>query len=91
MTAEALAQVIDRSIVPELHAALARLKALDGVPPEHQALVAGAQEYLRLRDESWRFRAEGLRKTNMLKLRQAENAERISLEALHRIQAAEQQ
>ena len=91
MSAEALAQVIDRSIMPELQAARARLKALEGVPPEHQALVAGAEEYLRLRDESWRFRAEGLRRTNMLRLRQAENAERISLEALHRIRSAEQQ
>ena len=62
MTAEALAQLIDRTIVPQLEAADARLKSLHGVPPEHKPLVADAEEYLRLRSESWRLRAEGLRK-----------------------------
>jgi len=87
--AEALILLIDRKIVPELHAARARLEAIDGVPREHKPLVAGAEEYLRLRDESWRLRAEGLRRTNMLKLQQAENAERASLEALQRIAPAD--
>ena len=82
MTAEAVAQLIDRTIVPELQAAHARLKAIEGVPSEHQPLVAGAEEYFRLRDQSWRLRAQGLRRTNMLKLREAEAAERASLEAL---------
>jgi len=58
---DALVQTIDRTIVPELQAADARLKTYDHVPPEHQPLVTGAQEYLRLREESWRLRAEGLR------------------------------
>ena len=89
MTAEALAQLIERTIVPELKAAGIRLEGLDGVPPEHQRLVAGAEDYVRVREESWRLRAEGLRKTNMLELRQAENQERASLEALHKIKPAD--
>jgi membrane associated rhomboid family serine protease len=90
--AEALAQVIDRTIMPELHAAQGRLKAFDpdAVPSQHQPLVAGADEYLRLRDESWRLRAEALRKANMVTLRKADLAEWASLEALEKIKPADQ-
>ena len=92
VSAEALAQMIDRKILPELRAARIRLKAIDGVPREHQPLVAGVEEYLRLRDESWRLRAEGLRRKSGsgLKFRQAEVEERASLEALHRVVPAVQ-
>jgi membrane associated rhomboid family serine protease len=64
ITAEALAQLADRTIVPELQAADARLTALVNVPPEQQPLVRDAREYLRLRWTSWRARAEAIRKTN---------------------------
>jgi len=64
VTAEALARLADRSIVPELQAADARLKALKNVPQEQQALVADARDYLRLRSASWRARADAIRKTN---------------------------
>jgi rhomboid protease GluP len=63
ITAEALARVIDRTISPELEDADARLKALTAVPREDQPLVANAEEYVRLRLESWRLRSEWLRKT----------------------------
>ena len=66
---EVLTQLINKTIVPELEAARTRLKTLERVPPEHEPLVAGAEEYLRLRDESWRLRAEGLDKANMRTLR----------------------
>ena len=89
-SAEVLAQLIDRTIIPELQAAHVRVEALDRVPSEHQPLVAGAEEYFRLRYESWRLRAEELRKTDMLKLRGAEGTElaadepwRLRAEALH--------
>jgi len=91
ITAEALAQLIDRMIIPELQAADARLKTLDKVPQEQQRLVAGAEEYLRLRSDSWRFRAEGLRKAGILKPREDGRTERESdaswrrrVEAQHR-------
>jgi membrane associated rhomboid family serine protease len=90
LSAPALAQVIDKSIVPELQAARARLKAINGVPQEHQPLVASAEEYFRLRDESWRIRAEGLHKRNLPTLQRAERPERAALEALERIRPVEQ-
>jgi hypothetical protein len=85
ITAEALAQVIDRTIMPELRAAHARLQHLQRVPSEHQPLVASADAYFRLRGESWRLRAEGLRKVSMRTLGQADRAELASLEALEQI------
>jgi hypothetical protein len=85
LSAEALAQQIDKTIMPELRAVRARLTALTGVPEEHQPLVASAEEYLRLRDESWRLRSEGLHKSNMPVLRKAELPERAALIALQRI------
>jgi membrane associated rhomboid family serine protease len=65
MTAEALAQLAERTIVPELQASDDRLKALTNVPPEHQRLVADAREYLRLRCASWQARAKAVRRTHM--------------------------
>jgi membrane associated rhomboid family serine protease len=85
MSAEALAKVIDQKITPELTDARARLKNLGRVPPEHKPLVDSAEEYLRLRDASWRQRAAALHKSNMGGLRQADKIERASLEAFQRI------
>jgi rhomboid protease GluP len=86
ITAEELVSVIDRTIMPELQAAQVRLKALQGVPQEQHALVARADEYLRLRDASWRLRAQALHKSNMRGLREADQTERQSLEAFDKIQ-----
>jgi len=63
MTADTLADLIDRTIVPKLQAATARLDTLRGVPPEDMPLMADAREFLRLRSDSWRLRAQGLRLT----------------------------
>ena len=91
MSASQLARMIERSIMPEIKAARTRLLSLDGVPAEQQALVASAEEYLRLRDESWRLRFEALSSSSMGQLRSAEYKERASLEALDRIRPAVQQ
>jgi membrane associated rhomboid family serine protease len=85
LSAEALAKIIDQKITPELVDAQARLKTLGRVPAEHKPLVDSAEEYLRLRDASWRQRAAALHKSNMGALRQADKIERASLEAFQRI------
>jgi hypothetical protein len=79
MTPDALAQLIDRSIVPELEAADAHLMAIRGVPPEHRALVADADEYLRLRSASWRLHAESWR--NKVRARKSEADGTLSSDA----------
>jgi membrane associated rhomboid family serine protease len=61
-SATSLADLIEQKIMPELQAARDRLAALRGVPQEHRHFVADAAEYLKLRHESWRLRAEGLRR-----------------------------
>lgn len=86
-----LSEVIDQVILPELRAARARFKKLERVPREQQPLVVAANEYFRLREESWRVRADALRKTNMATMQQAEDKERDSLLALDRIAPAVQQ
>jgi hypothetical protein len=85
LSARALARIIDQTIVPELQAARDRLKTLTGVPPEHQPLVADANEYFRLRNESWRLRADALQKSNMVALQAADRSERASLQALEKL------
>jgi membrane associated rhomboid family serine protease len=82
---DALVKLIEQTIVPELQAAEKRVTALESVPKAQQPLVTHAEEYLRLRSESWLLRSEGLKTTNMQRLRQAEKTERASLGALEQI------
>jgi len=60
-TAISLAEIIEKTILPELREERARIAALDGVPREHEGLVRDAAEYLKHRTRSWELRAEGLR------------------------------
>ena len=78
----ALTDLIDRTIMPQLTSASSELAALDQVMPAFQPLVDSAGEYLRLRKESWRLRAEGLRKRNTRLLQQADTMEQESMRAL---------
>ena len=90
MTAEALAEVIEGAILPDVKAARARVETLDHVPPEQQPLFAACKEYLRLRDESWRVRSTAFRRSSMPMLREADSLERASREILREITAAGQ-
>jgi rhomboid protease GluP len=85
VTARDLAQLIDGTILPGVQRARARVTALAHVPPDDVHVVADAQEYLRLREESWRVRAAGLRASNAGALKQAERIERASLQVFDRL------
>jgi membrane associated rhomboid family serine protease len=74
ITAEALAELAEHTIMPVLQAVDARLETLRNVPPEHQPLVSDAREYLRLRCQSWRVRADTIRRTNAAPRRAPEGA-----------------
>ena len=50
--------------------------------------MSSAEEYLRLRDQSWRLRAEALHKSSSKTLRKADDAEHESLEAFEQLKAA---
>lgn len=82
-----LTEVIERAILPELRAARARLKQLGRVPREQEPLLMAADEYFGLREESWRARAAGLRRSTMTGLRSPDDIERASLQALEKIQS----
>jgi membrane associated rhomboid family serine protease len=90
MDAEALAQVIHSNVLPELQAVTTRLKSLERVPSEHRALVARAEEYLRVRSESWRLRAEGLRKHELPTVQRADRTARAALDVYDAIKSAEE-
>jgi hypothetical protein len=85
LTTKSLTELIDGTILPELQAARARVTALQRVPAAHQPLVTAANDYLKLRDESWRLRAQALSKANMRLLREADVTERASLAAFEHI------
>jgi membrane associated rhomboid family serine protease len=87
ISAEALATVIERKIIPEVQAAHRRILALRGVPKEHRPIVTAANSYLQLREEAWRRRMDGLVKSKMKILREADKSERAALEALQRMRA----
>ena len=72
-TADTVAQLAERTFMPELHAADLRLVAFTNVPAEHRPLIADAREYIRLRYDSWQLRAAALR-TNMVPRRDANPA-----------------
>ena len=89
MTDKALATVIDRVIVPELDYVSGRLAELDRtmIPKDQLPMVIAAEEYLKLRNESWTLRANALRGGKMSILWIADKKEALSLEALRRLKS----
>jgi membrane associated rhomboid family serine protease len=85
ITTAALIDVIDRTIVPELRAAATRLRALDKVAPEHQRVIAAAEKFLKIRDESWQLRAAALANSDIRGLRNADSKEQASREVFNQL------
>lgn len=85
MKAEAVAQMIDKQIVPPMAEAQTRLRALTHVPAEQQPLLSAAGEYVALRIDTWQLRSRALHKSSMRLLRDAEEKERTALAALDRL------
>jgi membrane associated rhomboid family serine protease len=88
MTLKELVGVIERTILPELRTAQTRLKQLQHVPREQAKLVADADQYFKLREESWRARAAGLRRSSMKGMRSPDDTEREARELLDNLRIA---
>ena len=73
-TAERLADMAD-AIASDVRATRASLATLTNVPPEHRPVVNDALEYLRLREESWKLRVDGLRAGRLQTLQRADRVE----------------
>jgi hypothetical protein len=84
-TAEKLADMAD-AILLEVREAQSSLSTLTNVPVEHQPMVEDAMAFLRLREESWRLRVEGLRAGRMKTLQQAENVEATSKRLFEKVE-----
>jgi hypothetical protein len=91
LSAEALSNVIQHTVLPELRDARARLRSLGRVRPEHQRVLVTADEYLQLRIVSWQSRAEALGQRSMGGLSAADRSERTSLAALQALRQYELQ
>jgi rhomboid protease GluP len=89
MTDKALAVVIERVILPEIDYVSTRLAQVDRnmVPRDQVPMIRSAEEYLKLRHESWTLRANALRGGKMSILWIADQKEVLSLEALRRVKS----
>jgi membrane associated rhomboid family serine protease len=83
--AEAVAQMIERRIAPDVQAEQDRLSTIGRVANEQQPLVDAAGKYLELRRESWRLRATAMHKSSLRMLRDADEKERAALAAFEEI------
>ncbi len=63
------------AIAADVRATRASLSTITNVPPAHQPLVKNALQFLRLREESWTLRVEGLRNGSLKTLQRADRAE----------------
>ena len=90
LTSDDLVRLINETIVPELEDFQSRLQSFDRVPNEHQSLASNAAEYLRLRNVSWRLRAEGLKEVNMRTLSEADRQARAALDAFEQLRTSAQ-
>lgn len=87
LTLKELVAVIERTILPELRSAQARLKQLQHVPREQTKLVAEANQYFKLRQESWQARAAGLRRTSLKGMRSPDDTEREARQLLDNLRS----
>ncbi len=85
-----LATLIERTFVPHLADARVHIDGLHATLTDQQRLMAAAAEYIRLREESWRLRVEGLRGGKMEVLREADRVEQASLEMLKKLRTVQQ-
>jgi membrane associated rhomboid family serine protease len=84
-TADALADMAE-SIASDVRATRASLSTLTNIPSEHQPVVTDALEYLRLREESWILRVEGLRAGRLQPLQRADRAESAAKTLFERVE-----
>ena len=85
LKSEELTALIESTIRPKLESAKKLVAPLDSALPTHREVVRQANEFLELRQESWRLRVEGLKKASTTGLRDADRAEQTSFDALRRL------
>ena len=85
LKSEALTELINVTIRPQLEDTRKRVSSLDSSLPSHQEVIRHADEFLQLRSECWKIRAEGLQKASTAGLRDADRAEQTSFDAFRRL------
>lgn len=84
-TEKAMVDLIERQVIPALETERSRLASRRVVPEDQKPFVAAADEYVRVRIESWRLRATAFRKGSLSMLRQADSREGAARDVLARI------
>ena len=84
-----VATLIEQTFVPQVADARRRIEAFRTTLSDQQPLVARAAEYARLREESWRLRAQGLKSGQMAVLREADRTEMAARAALDTLRSVE--
>ena len=84
-----VATLIEQTFVPQVADARRRVEELRPTLRDQQPLVAKAAEYARLREQSWRLRAEGLKSSRIGVLREADRAEMAARAALDTLRTVE--
>jgi rhomboid protease GluP len=85
LTDAALADLLERDVIPEWRAARERLTALKQIPATLQRRVASFLEYMRLREEGWVSFVEALREGDQQKAQQAMEKQKAANAAAKRI------
>jgi rhomboid protease GluP len=85
LTDRAVADTVEREVLPEWKATRQRLAAVGHVPATLQAHVAGVLEYMRLREEGWELLVRGLREGNGEVIRQASERQAAADEVAKRL------
>jgi rhomboid protease GluP len=88
MDAKELAALAE-AIASEMEVLNTHLASISNVPRDHQSLFTAISDYVKLREDSWRLRAEGLRAGQMATLQKADIAQRAALTALEQTSASE--
>lgn len=87
-TRASLAAFIEQSILKDLAEQRRQIETLKNAPPEQGQMLADAEAYIRLRIDAWQVRAEALRRSSSVMLRDADNREQAARDALRRAVAA---
>ncbi len=85
LTQAAVADIIEREVLPDWKASRQRLGAVDRVPADLRKRVAEILDYMRLREEGWDLLARGLRTGNDDTIRQARERQKAADEVAKRL------
>jgi rhomboid protease GluP len=87
LTPQAMAEVVERDVLPEWRAQRERLEAVKNLPPAYRDHVAAVLAYMRLQEESWELTVQAARTDDAQKGQEAVEKQKQADAAAERIGA----